>query len=465
MDSIFSYSQEKVDKFKNSNVCNLELFHFDDTIKFVGYYNFEYFKDQDKRAISYIFQFQVDIKSGDILVDYKIRNHDLFSELKMFRNCDISKKNDFRLLFDVTDNGVYKGEKRTGYWGVKYFHAINRMIQKISDILNPNFTSEFLLKKIKTSEKRFTNELFDLLVDFHLDKKNIKGHDTVYYHIQNDYPKKKWLKKNDNKFLASVLDSYNIKSKYFISKLNGEYGKTINVSALNYLCKLFGKDHISYMKQINWDIHCHDSPPNKRTHELINESEKKLMVKMIQNWDVDNSRLNGLVYSLNKLLSIREELLKSGMNLKFNAKSGVEYELLLAIWLGYKQYINRGYKLKYEFPFDFIKEIEEPIVIDNVVFKPKILISEDDFRAEGFSMKNCMSNQFIHGLFSIFISLQKGKKKINLQFRKGNVIQSYGKANSSVPAEFNDAITNLISRFTKHQSVTWQKIKYDIIIN
>ena len=465
MDSIFSYNQEKIDKFKNSNICNLELFYFNNSIKFIGYYNFEYFKDEAKKAISYIFEFEINLQSGDVQINYKIKNHNLFDELKMFRNCDISKKNDFKLLYDVTENGVYRGEKRSGYWGVKYYHAINRMIQTIYDILKPNFTSEYLLDKIKTPEKCYMNELFDLIVDFHLDKKKIKGHDTVYHHIQHDYPKKKWLKRNDNKFLPSVLDSYGIKSKFLIGKLNGVYGKAINISSLNYICKLFGKNYITYLKQINWERHCFDTPPNKRTHELKNDSEKKIMVKMINNWEVENVRLDSLVYSVNKLLSIREELEKSELDLKFNAKSDVEFELLMGIWQGYKQYINRGYKLKYEFPFEFINEIEQPIVIGEMVYKPKVLLSEDDFRQEGFTMKNCMSKQFMHGLFSIFISLQKGKKRINLQFRKGNIIQSYGKANSPVPEEYNDVMNLLTSKLLKYQNITWQKIKYDIISN
>ena len=83
-------------------------------------------------------------------------------------------------------------------------------------------------------------------------------------------------------------------------------------------------------------------------------------------------------------------------------------------------------------PEEFIKEIQEDIVIGEETFKPKILLTEDDFRIEGFNMKNCMSKQFAHGVVYIFTSLQHKRKRINLQYRKGNLIQSYGKANSTV---------------------------------
>jgi hypothetical protein len=80
-------------------------------------------------------------------------------------------------------------------------------------------------------------------------------------------------------------------------------------------------------------------------------------------------------------------------------------------------------------------------------------------------MKNCMANQFIHGLFSIYVSLQKGRKRINLQFRKGNIIQSFGKANTLVPDEFQEAIDILNEKFKKYTHLTWTKTKYDIISN
>jgi len=81
------------------------------------------------------------------------------------------------------------------------------------------------------------------------------------------------------------------------------------------------------------------------------------------------------------------------------------------------------------------------------VFKPKILLTEDDFRIEGFNMKNCMSKQFAHGVVYIFASMQHKRKRINLQYRKGNLIQSYGKANTPVVEIFEEATNILTSRF------------------
>ena len=463
MDILFSYQQEKLDKNTNSNVCNYFLKKDNNNIIFEGYYDFQYHRMDEPKQISYVHKFTLNIDTGDVTTTYEIKNSNLGYSMKTFKNCSIHKKNSFRLLYDLTENAIYRGEKRSGFWGVKYYQSVGKMVQIVYDILKPNIKSSYFLDKIKTPEKCYMNELYDLIVDYHLDKKGIKPHDSVYFHIQHEYPKKKWLKKNDNKFLAAVLDSYGIKSKYLIGKLN-KWSGTIHIGSLNYMCKLFGDNYLSYLQEFPWEMHCYETPPNKRTHELKNDSEKKIMVRMINNWEVENIRVEGIVYSLNKLLSLRDELEKKGhVDLKFKAKNDTEFEILLSMWQGYKQYLNRGYKLKYEFPQFFIEDIEKPFEYNNETFKPQILVSEDDFRGEGFNMRNCMGNQFIHGLFSIFVSLQKGRKKINMQFRKGNLIQSYGKANTPIPKEFEEPIKIITERFKHYSQLTWVKTKYDVI--
>jgi hypothetical protein len=137
----------------------------------------------------------------------------------------------------------------------------------------------------------------------------------------------------------------------------------------------------------------------------------------------------------------------------------------MEMWSGLKLHFARGYKVKYLIPEDFIKEMEEDIVIGDETFKPKILLTEDDFRIEGFNMKNCMSKQFAHGAIYIFVSLQHKRKRINLQYRKGSLIQSYGKANTPVIKIFEDPTNILTERFKKHPTVEWKKEKYDFLTN
>jgi hypothetical protein len=464
MDLLFSYSQQKKDKNRKRDEsiseCLIRLHKHNDELTYEGIFDFDYDRYGTPRHVTFEHNLIVNLITGDISVKYKIKNN-LNIDEKMFRSTDQDKKNNFKILFDLVENGIARGEKRRGYWGVKYERSVDKICDIFVQQIQPKFKSQFLKDK-DYKLKPFYNTIYDMLVDYHLDIKGIKGHNAVYYDIQNDYPKKKWLEKNDYKFLPSVLDHYGIKSKYLIKELSHNV-RQIQITTLNYFCKLFGDNHIEYLKKFTWESHCYDTPPNKKLHYLKNESEKEFMIKVINDWEVDTIKTDSLVYTLNKLFSIRDLLEQKGLNLKFKAKNDIEFDNIMEMWSGLKLHFARGYKVRYLIDEDFIKEIEEDIVIDGLVFKPKILLTEDDFRIEGFNMKNCMSKQFAHGVIYIFASLQYKRKRINLQYRKGNLIQSYGKANTPVIEIFEEATNILTSRFKKYPTIEWKKDKYDFI--
>jgi hypothetical protein len=464
MDLLFSYSQQKKDKNRKRDEsiseCLIRLHKHNDELTYEGIFDFDYDRYGTPRHVTFEHNLIVNLITGDVSVKYTIKNN-LNIDEKMFRSTDQDKKNDFKLLFDLIENGIARGEKRRGYWGVKYERSVDKICDIFIQQIQPKFKSQFLKDK-NYKLKPFYNTIYDMLVDYHLDIKGIKGHNAVYYDIQNDYPKKKWLDKNDNKFLPAVLDYYGIKSKYLIKELSQNV-RQIQISTLNYFSKLFGDNHVEYLKKFIWEIHCYDTPPNKKLHYLKNESEKDFLVKVINDWEIDTIKTDSLVYTLNKLFSIRDLLEQRGVNLKFKAKNDIEFDNIMETWSGLKLHFARGYKVRYLIPEDFVKEIEEDIVIDELVFKPKLLLTEDDFRIEGFNMKNCMSKQFAHGVVYIFASLQHKRKRINLQYRKGNLIQSYGKANTTVIEIFEEATNILTSRFKKYPTIEWKKDKYDFI--
>jgi hypothetical protein len=464
MDLLFSYSQQKKDKNRKRDEsiseCLIRLHKHNDELTYEGIFDFDYDRYGTPRHVTFEHNLIVNLITGDVSVKYEIKNN-LNIDEKIFRSTDQNKKNDFKLLFDLVENGIARGEKRRGYWGVKYERSVDKICDIFIEQIQPKFKSQFLKDK-NYKLKPFYNTIYDMLVDYHLDIKGIKGHDAVYYDIQNDYPKKKWLEKNDYKFLPSVLDYYGIKSKYLVKELSHNV-RQIQITTLNYFCKLFGDNHIEYLKKFTWESHCYDTPPNKKLHYLKNESEKDFLVKVINDWEIDTIKTDSLIYTLNKLFSIRDLLEQRGVNLKFKAKNDIEFDNIMETWSGLKLHFARGYKVRYLIPEDFVKEMEEDIVIDELVFKPKLLLTEDDFRIEGFNMKNCMSKQFAHGVVYIFASLQHKRKRINLQYRKGNLIQSYGKANTPVIEIFEEATNILTSRFKKYPTIEWKKDKYDFI--
>lgn len=465
MDLLFTHTQEKRDKKnRSSSLCDLKLYNDENDIVYKSNFDFDYERYGRNKKVLFEHELVLNKKTGDVFITYRIINDGL-TDIKMFKSTVKKKKNDFSLLLDLTENGFERGEKRVGYWGVKYARATGKIIDLIYGLIKDKLKSNYIVNKINKGECE-VNYLYDMIVDYHLEMKGIKGHDSVYYDIQHDYPKKKWLEKNDYKFLPAVLDYYGIKSKYLIGELNKHTtNKSIKLTSLNYICKLFGDNYLDYLKKIKWDKHCFDYAPNKKVHQLKNDSEKKCMVNVINKWESESLKTDSFIYLVNKLLSIRELLEVRGVDLKFKAKNDNEFDNLLETWSGIKYHFARGYKVRYDLPKDFIEEIEEEIVLNDEAFKPTVLVTEEDFRIEGFNMKNCMSKQFLHGSIYIYVALQHKRKRINLQYRKGALVQSYGKANTPTLEIFNDAITILSQRFKKYTYLEWKKEKYDFLTN
>jgi hypothetical protein len=466
MDLLFSHHQQKKDRYKKTSnqqsQCLLRLYIDGDELCYEGIFDFDYDRYGSRKHITFEHNLIINLNTGDIKTAYKIINDGLTEE-RMFRNNYVEKKNNFKQLFDLVENGIARGEKRRGFWGVKYERAVDTICDILLGYLHPKFKSKFYKNK-NYKNKHVYNSIYDSIVDFHLDMKNIKAHNGIYHDIQNDYPKKKWLEKNDYKFLPSVLDSYGIKSKYLIGELS-KSNFNIQISSLNYLCKLFGDNHIEYLKRFVWETHCYDIPPNKRVHKLKNESEKDFLVQVINHWEKDTLKTDTLIYSLNRLFSIRELLEEKGFELKYKAKNDSEFDNTMEVWSGLKSYFTRGYKIKYNFSEEFVSDIEQPIHVKDLIFIPTVLVTEDDFRLEGFNMKNCMAKQFPHGAIYIYVALQHKRKRINLQYRKGNIVQSYGKANTPVDNIFEEASNILSNRFKKYTNLEWKKEKYDLITN
>jgi hypothetical protein len=464
MDLLLIHNQKKVDSKSGSvSLCDLKLYSDDNNIEFVGTFDFDYQRYGYKKQITFTHTFNLNITTGDIVVGYKLNNNNLTDE-RQFKSSSLTKKNSFKLLCELSENGYYRGEKRLKFWGVKYDRVIESINEIIYKKIEPHFKSDFIKSK-NYQHKSIINPLYDMLVDYHLDMKDIKSHDGVYEHIKYEYPKKKWLMKNDNKFLQSILDSYGIKSKYLVSQLNIKSDKPIHISSLNYLCKLFGDNYLEYLKQFVWEQHCYDLPPNKKIHQLKSDAEKKSMVKLINGWEKETLRSDSLIYNLNKLFSIREQLEAREIELKFKAKDDHEFENMLESWSGIKLHLARGYKLRYEFPEDFVNIIETEIDIDGEIYTPKILLTEEDFRMEGYNMKNCMSKQFTNGNLYVYVALVHKRKRINLQYRKGSLVQQYGKANTPVVEIFDSAVQTLTNRFKSHPNIEWKREKYDFLNN
>jgi len=365
--------------------------------------------------------------------------------------------------------GFYRGEKRKDFWGVKYNRVVVDIFNEIKDDLQKEFRGIFLENK-EYGNSSVVNGLYDLIVDYHLFKKGIKGHNNVYNNIKDAYPKKKWLKLNDNKFLPAILDEYGIKSKYLIKELSNigtPLQSSVNIRALIYLCSLFGKNYTDYIKRIHWQALTARHFTRTKIHVCKNEHEKKSLVKAFNNYarsDGNEIKINNTLELIYDLFETRYFLENEGyekLKIKFHVHEDIRSQL--EIWHLMKKHFTLGYMLRYKIPEYIINDIEKPIEINGNIYRPKVLLSDNDFCVEGMIMKNCMGKQFSHGAIFLFVALSKGTKRIDIEYRRGVINISYAKANSPVPGQlFNDAINILNKRLLKYKDMTWTKEKYYI---
>lgn len=463
METLFKYHDEcksKVGDLRGS--CDLLLTREGDKITYTGEFKFLYPRKYISKASNFLYQhsFEIDLKICTYTTSYLMSN-----DSPVQGKTRKIKKNNFKGLAETISRGLMYGESRMNYWGSKYKYETRKLTNIIEKILRPRFKSPYYKNK-KLEYEAYYPKLYILLVDFFLDYHNIKGHDNVYYHIENHKPQKKYLKVNDGKFLPSVLESLKIKNKYFVGVLSSSKNN-INILSLNYMCKIFGANYINYIKQIPWPELCSiHIPTNKKAYELKNNIEKQNLVELCNDWKrKDDERISSFtfLYNISSLLTIRHKLEQKGLDLKFTARTRDEFEKMEMEWNLHYQYFQRGYKLRYVYPEDFLSHVEQPIVIDGQKFKVRLLQTEDEFKLEGIRMKNCMSNQFNNGIILNFFYMEHNRKRINVSFQRGQTNQAYGKSNSTLPEIFAAPIKVLSEKLQAYKDIKWYREKYDII--
>lgn len=457
MEILYYHQQEKYEKNKNlKNECKLQLASDDNFINYIAEYDIEYMRFGKINFVKYEHSLSYNTKNGDFSVIYRIINKK-DNTYNLYKTHTNVKKNNFSLLLDLTHSGFYSGEKRYNFWGVRYKKACLDILKLIAKELNYTFPEQ--------EKDHVLNPLYDMLVEHHLTKKKIKWHNNVYNDICQVYPKKKWLKLNDNKFLSAALDSMGIKSRLLIGTLSN-MDKKINMKSLKFLCNLFGENYVDYFHEFNWLTLISDPMIKTKNYTCEDESEKKAILKSLQTFNEVDSVLNdGPLTLISQLYSLKEYLNQKGLSLKIKSRSFDDLVALKDLWESHKKHFKLGYRLMYSLPDEMIKDIETPIQLGDKTFIPKFILTEEQYRIEGMIMKNCMAKQFGVGALYVHISLSLGKKRSNLQYRRGSLNQSKGKANIKTPKEFNEAIEILNQKMEKYKEISPKKTSYDFITN
>ena len=443
------FTQEKVNKKSGGReTCEIKLSSDEDQIVYNGSFFSEKLTCKGQVRKKTYHELIINKNTGDLFISI---NTDLNASVE-------HKKNDFRSIYNLFNKGF--GFNKVNIWGRKYKKLTEQFFLCLKRELENHICDDYILNKEYYSLT--ISPLYLIVVDFHLSKNNIKFHNKVYADICDEYPKKKWLKLNNNKFLPAVLDSYRIKTKYFIGKLS-DPDVNVSIKSVVYICRLLGDNYIDHIKKFDWMSACSTNLILKKFHTANNESEINSIISFL-NWkDEDGNPELQPIDKLYNIFTLRDYLEARGYFFKLKFRTPDDIDLIIKSCTLFKKQISLGYILKYDIPEPVIEQLESEIIIDGVCFKPKVLLSESDFVMEGIKMKNCMAKQFFHGSIYLYISIASKNERINVQYQKGKLIQSYGKANTPVKeGNFKTALSIMSKRVVKFSGLSWRKEKFKI---
>lgn len=434
-------------------------------------FNHRYFK---KRVLSDTLT--LNIKTGN----FTIRQYDGKNKKAVFTTNSFASMDKF-INSSMWDNKIIK-EKRD---------KSHEYDTELSKAYNRNFYTA--LETILTGnsyigEYEKPSYLFQKLIyDFFIEKKQIKMPDSINENagislIKYYYPTEIFLKKNNRKCIASILDKYGIKSKLMIKIM---HTKQVDVSSLIRCASFFGKNYPQFIALINPIIF--ENRPEIPRPEVIYGSQLEQTIKYIKSISASDEEKHNFVKILNSFinspdyykrsfetyffdildhLKMIEELRKYYPDIKLSAKNylefnneHIEYSILI-------RKIRKGISIKRSYDSNLIEIIEEPI--EN--FKPVILKVDEEFYEEGEYMHHCVGS-YADKSSSIIVSLREinGTDRVTCEYRisDGRPIQHRFYTNQTPPEKFSQAIMTLDQKMmeNKHFLSSAKLITVPLVIN
>lgn len=324
--------------------------------------------------------------------------------------------------------------------------------------------------------------LFDTIVEDFVKKRGIKVPNDYKKLLINFYPLQKVLKKNDNKLIQSILDTYKIKSKGTIKYIHEN--KDINLSTFINTCYIFGDDYHHYVTRItpNYFTEPNKHIGNKYSIQTpieyhMTKDEKNNMLNVINSYMEDRTYTDNFHIILNDHLRMIKEIRKYDPALMFNTRNYRDFNADHSKLSGIISKINKGWTIEYQFDEKMLEDVESDLLalkdFDNLItFNPYILKREEDYIEEGAYMHHCVAS-YANKDKSIIVSLRTPDKieRVTSEFdiQTGRCIQSRYFSNQNPPSFFEDGLDLLKEKVLKYARwglLNWrEKKKVPIKIN
>ena len=367
----------------------------------------------------------------------------------------------------LDDNSVLLKEYNETFNNTEFIFEIDRAFN-----LNQNFS--------------FNGTWFvQLMLERFVELKKIKVSNDYGYWIKKYYPTEKFLKKNERKLIASILDMFQIKSKITIKIMHAS--KKLDIHSLARLCYLFGDNHSKYIGSINLE-HFENSnyedsidvgyskskfaEEYKKSKIDISNTEKENIVKIINNLGVSNRGYQRLLGKTQTLITFNflgelddhfkmiHRLREFIPDLSMKAKTYDDFRNEHSELSKMISVIKKGYVIEYIFSDKMVNDVEKPIDLKidlgdgnygDITFYPHILKREEEYNEEGSFMHHCVAS-YSNKDKSIIVSIRTkdNSDRVTCEFdcQTGSLIQSRHFCNAQPPEDMALAVVEL-TRKTK----------------
>ena len=339
----------------------------------------------------------------------------------------------------------------------------NFILNEAKNIFDDNLFLEAINKSLLvnpviklTKENIFETILNDFVVKRKIKVPNVYGNLLLRY-----YPTNKFLKKNDNKLIQSVLDMFNIKTKQNI-KLLHEHPE-INIVTLAHICYLFGNDFYNYINKVPVKVFFDGTVDFKgnlderyKLYGFTTKKEKDNLLKVII--DSSTSNVNNLDTMLMDHFVMMEVIKNYYPETMFTPKTLKDFNKQHLEFTNIINKIKKGFTTEYQFDEKLLTDIESEIVVlkDNyslITIKPFILKRDEDYNEEGLFMHHCVST-YLSKDKSVIISLrtvdEQDRVTCEFNIQTGKILQKRHFCNRTPPDYFTDAIDLIESKVLKY---------------
>jgi hypothetical protein len=341
----------------------------------------------------------------------------------------------------------------------------------------------------------FRDLFYDEVMRWFINTKKIKTPNEYRDLILRYYPTEKYLKKNDRKLVASILDVFQIKSKITIKLLHEK--PNVDLRSLIKLCYLFGDQYQKYIGSISFDMFgimstINDLPSSSlrmmestcndyKNHGYdINDIEKENLLKVItsepERGSIVNENFIGLVVDHFRMLNrIREY----DPNIRMRANNRTKFQTEHMELSKVISQIKKGWVIQYFYPEETIRQIQQPIKVcksidivqdikgtdmeEYVTIIPYVLTREEEYIEEGKFMHHCVAS-YAETDTSMIVSLrtedQQDRVTCEFQISSGKLIQAKYFSNAQPPKQYEfviDGVSDLIRIHARFGTLNWLK--------